>query len=284
MGCGASTTGSAAPTANDDTSQPKPDAQRLPNGHILTSALKGSNFKLTTSHKSNTVGPAPISSESVAEPNTRDVVHEIMDDGEVITVKRILKLTSIEEPSAEKKSRDVTSQTMWQRRRRRKGSNQATQTDFDLFPEDELEDMLMIDDDTEDEIEGRYSLNENESDQLNSSDDESVTEVALSCGAESGKTDVATQSGPWICSKATQTRLSFPAISARLHLESASDTENSPSTAPNDDEGRQATAKTLTIINNRKISSLTEALTQLDTNSSAISSSTGECMTYIFLL
>ena len=237
MGCGASST-AAAPPAAIVVSQSKPEAG-LPNGHIpAATALKGQSFKRTSNLKNNTVGPAPaFASPAPAESSISEEIHEITEVGEVLTVKRILKLSSIDEYAVDDQLRNAATQTNKQRRRKRV-SNQATQTDLQLFPEDELEAMLMTDE--EEETVDLCSHPENESDKLESSDDESPDKGFAS---ESGKTDVATQSASWSCSKSTQTRLSFPAISARLRLASLPNKSNPSSYAPTRREGHDDRAK-----------------------------------------
>lgn len=243
MGCGASST-VTVPAADAVNSHPKRDAD-LPNGHVNLPAVsepanKNQSFKNTS--KSNIVSPAPRlpnSASSSPEPC------EVSESGDVLTVKRILKLSSIDETQVYGAKQNVSCQTSHHRWRKRL-VDQKTQTEGQLFPEDEL--VLMTCDGVEDE-ENHFTDPDfwDDSDMHEVNDKDSTDKEFRSCRRpSSGMNDVFTQTRSWACSTSTQTKISLTATFAARQGFAASWMPRSDS--PVRGEGHRDRAKRLPVI------------------------------------
>lgn len=258
MGCGASSIALPSSSAQEQLSKPE---SVLANGHVVgnttaLSAVKQNSFSLTN----NAVGPAPAPhplASTSAKSRESNETHEISEVGDVLTVKRLTtkKLSSIEESVTDDSKRDAFTQTK-RLHSRKKSSSCGVQTDHQLFPEDELEEILMTSSDIERED------GESRDAERSDSDDESIEE-AVSCGVRppSQRTDAATQSGRWTRSRKTQTNLSLTRMSSRTQAFSGRPSNSSPVyLSPRSEEDDDYEAKRSDLMTTHLESSLMEEM------------------------
>jgi hypothetical protein len=246
MGCGASST-VTVPPVDAVNSQPKQETVELSNGHLKASEVvpdsgnRSQSFK--PANKSNIVRPAP---PDPSPPPEAEESHEVYEADDVLTVKRILKLSSIDETCVYGAKQNASCETS-QRRWRKRLVDQRTQTEAQLFPEDEL--ILMTCDEQEDDENHSADpeICDDDSDMHHGvSQHESFDEEGPSCHPQSRMSDVSSQTTSCARSKSSQTKLCLTATDSARSDHAATSLSLPRSTVRG--EGRRQWAKRSPVI------------------------------------